>query len=160
MDVIADTNVVSTFGKIERLDLLEDLFPKSVLFISAAVASELARAEKEPKLSKIVRKKAKVIRSTKPEQKLTKDLLTKRNIGKAEAECIAIAKSRNMLLLTNDRIAVKEARSIGAYVMDLPSIIRELWKQNVLSKEDAESLITEIEKKDNMMFIKKDKIFD
>ncbi len=159
MDVIADTNIASTFGKIERFDLLEALFPNSTLFISISVDNEVARAEKERNLVRIIRKKAKVISPTKIERKIAESLLSKRNMGKAEAECIAIAKSRGMLLLTNDKIAVKEARKAGAYVMDLTGIIRELWKQRMISKEDAKSLINEIEKKDNIIFIDKDTIF-
>ncbi|MEK6887770.1 MAG: hypothetical protein AABX14_02375 [Candidatus Aenigmatarchaeota archaeon] len=158
MDVIMDTNIASTFGKIERFDLLEALFPDSTLFISSSVQSELS-AEKWLKLAKKVIKTAKTTGPTKPEAKLTEKLLSKRNMGKAEAECIAIAKSRGMLLLTNDKIAVKEARKAGADLMDLRAIVRHLWKQNVLSKEAAESLITEIEEKDNIIFVDKEKIF-
>ncbi len=159
MDVIIDTNIASTFGKIERFDLLETLFPNSTLFISGSVEAELGRAGKAQKFAKTAAEKTKVIVSTKKEIKFAEKLLSKRNMGKAEAECIAIAKSRGMLLLTNDKIAVKEARAAGADSMDLRAIVRQLWKQNVLSKEAAESLITEIEEKDNIIFVDKEKIF-
>lgn len=158
MDVIIDTNIASTFGKIERFGLLEALFPNSDLFISRGVEDELG-AEKWLKLAKKIMEATRTTSPTKPEAKLAEKLLSKRNMGKAEAECIAIAKSRGMLLLTNDQIAAKEARKAGADIMDLRAIIRELWKQNVLSKEAAESLIREIEEKDNIVFADKDMIF-
>lgn len=159
MDVIIDTNIASTFGKIERFDLLEMLFPNSTLFISGSVVTEIGRAGKAQKFAKTAAEKTKVIVSTKKEIKFAEKLLSKRSLGKAEAECIAIAKSRDMLLLTNDKIAVKEARAVGVDLMDLRAIIRELWKQDMLSKEDAKSLIVEIEEKDNIIFIDKEKIF-
>lgn len=154
-----DTNIASTFGKIARFDLLRKLFPNSTLFVSRRVEEELDKAESGKEFIKKIKKNVKVISPNKTEENYTEDLLSERSIGKAEAECIAIAKYRNMLLLTNDKIAVKEARTAGADVMDLRAVIRELWKENVLQKEDAEALITEIEEKDNIIFSGKENIF-
>ena len=41
--VIADTDILSTFGKIDRLDLLQHLFDS--VYIAPAVSRELMRAE-------------------------------------------------------------------------------------------------------------------
>lgn len=158
MDIIMDTNISSTFQKIDRFDLLQNLFPNSKLFISNSVEEELSKMENGQKFLKKIKKISRKIKMNKKEENYVKYLQSKRSIGKAEAECISITKFRKMLLLTNDKIAVKESREAGADVMDLRAIIRELWKQNVLSKENAEALINEIEEKDNIIFADKDKI--
>ena len=131
MDMILDTNIASTFGKIERFDLLGALFPNSKLFVSSSVEVELGRAEKWPALAKTIMKNVKAIKPVDHEKKLTEKLLSKRSIGKAEAECIAIAKSQGMLLLTNDKIAVKEARKAGADGMELRAIINQPLKPHI-----------------------------
>ncbi len=191
MDAILDTDIASTFGKIERFDLLKALFPNSILFISDSVEHELEREEKWRKVADNIKKKTKTAAPTKAEERSSETLLSKRRIGKAEAECIAIAKSRNMLLLTNDRIAIKEARKAGVDVMDLRAIwiipvirldiitefpymnsdfyitqsseftiVRELWKQNILTKKSAAGLVSEIESKDRIIFANKELIFE
>jgi len=160
MDAILDTDIASTFGKIERFDLLKALFPNSILFISDSVEHELDREEKWKKVADNIKKKTKTAAPTKAEERSAETLLSKRRIGKAEAECIAIAKSRNMLLLTNDRIAIKEARKAGVDVMDLRALTRELWKQNILAKKSAAGLVSEIESKDSIIFANKELIFE
>lgn len=44
MAVVFDTDVISTFGKIKRLDLLQKLFPRDKFFIPSSVYDELINA--------------------------------------------------------------------------------------------------------------------
>ncbi len=41
----------------------------------------------------------------------------------------------------------------------LPHLLKSLWKENILNKEDVKELITEIESKDNIVIADKDSIF-
>jgi len=41
----------------------------------------------------------------------------------------------------------------------LPHILKSLWKENILDKEDVEELITEMESSDNIVIVNKDSIF-
>lgn len=44
MNLVFDTDVLSTFGKIRRLDLLKELFPNAGFFIPPSVYNELFKA--------------------------------------------------------------------------------------------------------------------
>ncbi len=44
MSLVFDTDVLSTFGKIKRLDLLRGLFPNARFFIPPSVYNDLFKA--------------------------------------------------------------------------------------------------------------------
>jgi predicted nucleic acid-binding protein len=91
---IADTDILSTFGKVGRLDLLLLLFHK--VYIASAVYHELLRAEhffdRYPQL------------------------------GNGEIESFVLAQSHRLICLTNDRQAKAVARALGLSYLDLEGI--------------------------------------
>ncbi|MBI2583705.1 MAG: hypothetical protein HYW25_03500 [Candidatus Aenigmarchaeota archaeon] len=160
-DVIIDADIASTFGKIGKFDLLRKLFPDSRTFVSAAVGEELSNAkERGYGFVDEVLRSTDVIAPTQKEEEEVVRLLLHRTLGKGEAESIVIAKARQMFLLTNDRIAVREAIKENIDVMDLPSVIRQLWRHRVVSKQSARDMTSEIEEKDNIIFSDKEAIFE
>jgi hypothetical protein len=56
------------------------------------------------------------------------------------------------LLLSNDRTVRGEASSRGIDAMNLPQMLRGLWRTGVMKKEDVAKLAEEIERKDNVVF--------
>lgn len=161
MDVIIDADIASTFGRLEKLYLLQKLFPKSKLYICSAVQNDLLRGrERGYDFIDVIFEHLNVMKPTESEVKETENLLSERSIGKGEAESIIIAKSRNMLFLTNDKIATNAAKYMDVTSMNLPMIVRQFWKNNILTKDKCHKLISEIEEKDNIIFVNKDNIFE
>lgn len=84
MKVVADTDIISTFARIQRLDTLDELFDEVIVPLS--VKSELAKGQINakplaPTLAKL----------SKNEVKSLKAMDTR--LGRGEKECIAIAKT-------------------------------------------------------------------
>ena len=77
-----------------------------------------------------------------------------------ERETIAVARSRGYTILTNET-HVKNwcERSMIAY-LDLPRILRALWRTNLLTKEQARRLVEQIEIKDRVVFKNQEAIFE
>ena len=160
MDVIMDADIANIFGKIDKIDLLKELFPKSRLFVCAAVRNELERA----KLSGYtfvdnVLRHTTITEPTEKEAKMTQKIFSKRTIGKGETESIAIANNRKMLLLTNDRIAEKEAAKTGVETMNIAMLLRQLWKNSVISQEFVKTIISDMEEKCRIKIVNAEEIF-
>lgn len=95
MKVVADTDVLSTFARIHRLDILKKLFEQVI--ISQGVLSELKRGEIE-----ITNVNVHIVKLTKEE---LKDLRkTDVRLGRGERECFVIAKNRGFPLATNEKV--------------------------------------------------------
>ena len=161
MDVILDADIASTFGKTERFHLFKKLFYNSDIFVTEAVKNEIIKSQEYGhSFAKYVLENVKEIKPSQSESDSCKTIMTKKSVGLGEAESLAIAKKRKLLFLTNDKTALKEARNHGVTALDLSMIIRQLWKQKILTKKSAASLISEIESKDNIRFVDKEIIFE
>ena len=159
MDVVVDTDILSTFLKVRRPDLIPKLFPKSKFFFCPAVVSEIQRAA-EYGVASATRYELSAIKLTGAEKTIAKEIGRRPALGRADCECLAVAQFRNSLLLSNDRIVRGEASSRGIDVMSLPQVLRELWRMGVVKKEEAIKLADEIERKDNVVFKDKRSIFE
>ncbi len=162
MDLIADTDILSTFGKINSLQLLQKLFPNSKIYISSGNEAELLEAKKLgytfiTRVMKFVYAKLSLSENEKIEFKKVKE--NKKTLSSADVESLVLAKSRSLVILTNDINMQKEAAKQGVPYFNLPMILRELWKQKIITKEDAGKLISQIEKEDNIVIVNKDTIF-
>jgi len=85
MRTVADTDVLSTFARIHRLDILKKLFEQ--IIITPSVKSELNKGKIEiralnPIIARLTREELKELRKT--------DI----RLDKGERECIVVAKSR------------------------------------------------------------------
>ena len=58
---------------------------------------------------------------------------------------------RKSLLLTNDQHAQKEASAHHIEYLDLPLVLRELWKTRIMKREQVLELVAEIRDKDNIV---------
>jgi predicted nucleic acid-binding protein len=86
---------------------------------------------------------------------LVRNLREGKRLGFADAECIAVAKYRNCLLLTNDHVVETQANSISVACINLPLLLRELWKSKVMSRDQVVGLIGQIERNDRMVIMNK-----
>lgn len=150
MDVVIDTDVLSTFVKIGKTGLLHKLFPKSRILFCPAVHSEISRAVRLGIVDSMPATFSR-IELTLPEKRLAKEIAGRTALGAADIECLSVAKSRDCLVLSNDRQVANEALSLGVDRLTLPLLLRELWKTGVLSKNEVTKLIDEIERKDRIV---------
>lgn len=150
MDIVIDTDVLSTFCKIDRLQLLPRLFRKSTIIVPPSVYKEIKQAVQGGKLH--YSPPPRFSRATlKPsERKLAREIWNRKRLGLGDCECIAIAHNRKCILLTNDGQAQREADSFSIDYMNLPLILRELWITRLSSKDQILELATEIENKDSI----------
>jgi predicted nucleic acid-binding protein len=82
------------------------------------------------------------------------------SFDEGERETIAVAKSRDYEILTNERLVKNWCRQAGFTYWDLPGILRALWRTNLLTKEQVRRLIMQIEEKDRIVFKDQQQIFE
>lgn len=151
MDVVIDTDVLSTFAKINKLELLLRLFPKSTILLTPNVEREIKKGAKMGIVSYTRPRRFSRIKLDLSEKRLVREIRGRRRLGFGDAECIAVAKHRNCLLVTNDHEVETEADSLSVNHINLPLLLRELWRRKVVQKHQVVELINEIEKKDRIV---------
>lgn len=152
--IILDTNIVSTFLKIDELSLLQSLFPNHVLAITTGVREELQAAEFNTGPFAMV--------------KLTRDENDRKEIlartygflGKGELECIAFGLSRSIPMLTNDHRAKNAALEQGITCFDLPEILRAMIFKGTIDLVRLQQIVHAIESKDNIIFKNVERLYE
>ncbi len=108
MNLVFDTDILSTFGKIRRLDLLRVLFPNARFFIPPSVYNELFKARDcgydfvdyvmESGILEVIplnKEELEFLRKIREERK---------SLGSGELEGISICKHRDCILVTNANV--------------------------------------------------------
>lgn len=159
--ILVDTNILSTFAKADRLDLLEKLFGE--IHISPNVFDEVKRADElgYPHAKKILKwiKKDKILISCikEDEVELLEDIPT--SFGRGERDCMAVALKRDALIVTNERKVLNYCKKNDIDHVRLNTILRKLWKDDIIRKKDVRDLIQKIEENDNLIVTDKESIF-
>jgi len=164
MIFVFDTDVVSTFGKLRRLELLQDLFAGSKFLITPAGYDELLRArERGYDFIEYIfeRRMFEVARLTGEESASLEALEEERSSqGLAELEGIAICKHRGSIFVTNDRGAKKICDAHAVRFIDLSMILTYLLVKELLTGHELRQLIEELERTDRVVIKDKDDIFE
>ncbi len=156
MSIVFDTNILSTFAKINKLELLVKLFNKQELLIPESVFRELQDSKQEFTQIILDNKNFKRINSTREEKNLL--LIIKTSLGVGEKECLTICKNRNHVFITNDEIAIKEAEKQEIEWLNLEIILTALKQENIINEQELNEIIKEIETKDRVKIRNKDKL--
>jgi predicted nucleic acid-binding protein len=146
--VIADTDILSTFGKVDRLDLLRQLF--QTIYVAPAVYRELLQAERMG-VSWVdrVAPAVTILPLTTDESKAVARLVRQYpQLGSGEVESFVLAQGHRLLCLTNDRQAKAIAHRLGLSYLDLEEILRALKTKTILTTEALAALIDQIEQED------------
>lgn len=151
MDVVVDTDILSTFAKVNKLRLLPKLFSKSRVLICPSVNMEIKRGVELGLLRYSPPRHFVAINLGTSEKAMAREFREASNLGPGDAECLAVARNRNCLLLTNDRQAKKAADSLSIDHLSLALLLRELWRSHVMPKSRVAKLIDEVETKDNVI---------
>ena len=158
MAFVIDADVLSTFAKIKRLNLLAKAFGKSELLICPAVLSDLEHSKSQLVREVAASKLFNHVSLSKQEDNLIEKIYSRKNLGMGETECIAVCKARDVVLVTNDRKAIDLAEELGVNIVDLETILYSL--KDLTDKNQLRQIIADIESKDKVIIVNKDKIFE
>ena len=131
---LSDTTVLSNFAHIERPDLLQALF--SPLLAPPSVLEELMQGERRRLIPKCSWDWVEVVVPTAPEEALAREL--RRSLGPGEADGLAVARSRNLIILTDDLDARRAAESFGLNLSGTLGCLRDLVRRSILSVSAAD----------------------
>jgi hypothetical protein len=73
-------------------------------------------------------------------------------LGAGERQSLAIAKAREGILLTNESRVAHCCRQHRISCARLPDILRALWVEGIATKQEAQTIIQELQIKDRMQF--------
>ena len=154
--VLSDTNILSTFAKIQELPLLIRVFGGEGIGVVPAVYEELQTGVRKGyvalgTVAELIRQGQIGLVVPSAEEIREKGALPS-SFDEGERETIAISASRAYKILTNERLVKNWCKRIGIRYWDLPGILRAFWRMNFLTKEQARNLITQIEENDRVVF--------
>lgn len=157
---IADTDILSTFGKIGRIDLLRLLFQK--IHVAPAVYRELLRAEQVGFIwAADVKQGIELLPLTESENREVGQLFTLYpQLGSGEVESFVLARAHHLLCLTNDRRAKEVGKELGLAYLDLEEILWALKARRILTIEALAQLIEQVEEKDHTQIKAKGQILN
>ena len=146
--VIADTDILSTFGKIGRLDLLQLLFDQ--VYIAPAVSRELGRATQLGfTWVASVQRTVLLLPLTANESGAVEHLTSLYpQLGSGEIESFVLAQTHHLACLTNDRQAKVVAQALGLSYLDLEDLLRAIKTRKLLTTAALTALIAQIEEHD------------
>jgi len=154
--ILLDTNILSTFAKIDDVEFLFELTKRDVLFISTSVMHELEDAlavgldfvTSVMQLIDIGR--ISILSMDYDESKWSMALPP--SFGKGERDTLAVCNSRNGIIFTNERKVANYCKRQSIAFMDLPMILRHSWKNNTRTKDEVKRMIQTIEENDRILF--------
>lgn len=146
--IIFDTDILSIFAKINRLELIKKLF--KTIHITPMIREEItAPLEYGYDFPNDVLNNSSVIIPTLEELGLYNKF--KVRLGKGEAEAISIAIRRKLLFATNDRVAQKVAKENGVDIISLQAILKASLKRQFLTLNEFNEIINNIRSRDNLI---------
>jgi predicted nucleic acid-binding protein len=136
-EVLVDTTVLNNFAQILRPDLLQLAF--SDLRTTGQVREELDEGERLGIVPRCDWSCLEILPLA-PEERALADELGRR-VDAGEAECLALAKLRGWLFLTDDRTARKVAQGLGVKISGTLGSLERLVSRTILSLDEADRLL-------------------
>lgn len=143
-----DSDILSTFVKVSGIKCLKALFQE--INISQSIYEELARAKRAgyPYLDDILTEIEIALLSDDEFKDFRNLLENEKDLHEGECQLIALCKSRNGILITNDKAVKKYCKMNNIDFLDLEDILRALKLKKILAHEELRKLMEDIEKKD------------
>lgn len=134
---VLDNTVLSNFAHVQQPRLLEQAFDSLVSV--PAVMEELTIGQQKGRIPKVDWSWLTIVELTTSEKMLSQDI--GQTLGRGEAECIAVAQSRMLFVLSDDRDARRITQSKGIVVTGTLGALMNLVRQDILSLPDADELL-------------------
>jgi len=153
---LADTNILSTFAKIDQLALLLRLFGNQRVGVVPAVYVEFqvgvhkGYTDLQAVVKLIQQGRIDLVAPT--AQEIFQGDVLPASFDAGERETLAVAKTRGYTILTNETQIRNWYQREQIEYWDLPGLLRALWRTNLASREQVRSLIDQIEAKDRIVF--------
>jgi predicted nucleic acid-binding protein len=163
---VIDTCVLSSLAKIDRLDLLRKSFEN--IIITPSVVNEIEEVG-EAKFVKRIKealyfekieegKFIFVVSLSQKELQYAHKLKGKYGLSIADSECIAVAKMRKMLLLSDDKYLGKMAINEEVeHVYDLLTFLEACIVKGIIQKEELIEIVSLLKKRDFYVFSEDDR---
>lgn len=162
--ILLDTNIISTFSKIGKFELLYDVFNKEILYLSPNVFEELKRAKDKGYsfvdriFELILKKKLQIISLNQTE--MLKTIKIPNSLAAGEKDSIVLCKERDGIFVTNEKKVINYCKKEQINYFDLRDILKAMHEFMNYPKEKIISLIDEIERRDNIVIKGKEEIFN
>lgn len=161
--MLIDTDVLSTFAKVDRLDLLFKVFNRPELIVSEGVWREVKRGEERgfaftQAILKLVEEgKLRILCIESEDLPFGMGLPTSLSLGELDSMCLC--KRLGLPLISNERRVKHHCEQNGILCINLNAILRSLWRLGIINKDQVKALMKEMEDKDRMTFKAVDEIF-
>ena len=163
---VIDTCVLSSLAKIDRLDLLRKSFEN--LIITPSVVNEIEEVGEAKFVNRIKEafyfekieeeKFIFVVSLSQKELQYAHKLKSEYGLSIADSECIAVAKMRKMLLLSDDKYLGKMAINEEVeHVFDLLTFLEACIVKAIIQKEELVEIVSLLKKRDFYEFSEDDK---
>lgn len=136
-----DTNVLSNFANVQRGDLLQALLRNDAA-TTPAVVNELQQGETMGRIPVCDWSWLTIVSLSDEEEKVTTKF--RQQVGAGEAECIAVAITRQGIFCSDDFAARRLARHDGVSVSGTVGVLVALVEEKLLPAEEAEFLLQEM----------------
>ena len=158
MNCIADTDILSAFGKAEGVDCLARLF--DAMYITPSVFAEMSVASRMgfAFVDEITGRVHQLVLAETETREISELRHRHPSLGNGEIESIVVAKQRSWICLTNDRQAKRLCERMDVVYLDLEELLRALYLKHILSRAQLEDLIQRIEQRDRMVIKARDEI--
>jgi predicted nucleic acid-binding protein len=153
--VVSDTNILSSLAAGDALPALLHLFRRSTFCIPPGVRDELqaglakGRPYLEPIFGAIATQRIVVIALSGDEEQALRTYPQRLNLG--ERQAIALAQTRNAIVLSNDRRALRYCQQQNIRVVNLTGILRLLWRRQVMSQNEVQTTLAKMEQVENLV---------
>lgn len=141
--IVSDTDFLSSFAKIEEVNLIFGVFNTKEIVVGGSVYDELKESPMFDLLLPYFSSK---------ENKITVKKISAKNLpehlGPGERESITLAKENKAKLLMNDKVAGKYAEKIGVKVIDIPAFLFHCKKKKILDTSQLKTMISKLKAKD------------
>jgi len=151
LKTLTDTTVLSNSAAVGRLDLLQQLFGR--IFISNEVFEEVADGRDEgydfyaavdEQIYPFNRQGWIELVSMAGDEELRYYHSLPRRLGKGEASCLAIARHRGWIFLSDDRLARETARTWQIALSGTLGVLVQAVKRGLLAAEAGDQLLQEM----------------
>jgi len=156
MIIVCDTDFLSSFLKIERLELVKDLFKEENLYLPVAVLGEIANTDLiTDLLNKNWIKVKKVSDDDLKKMESDKEFA---GLGSGEKECLVLCKQfRESVLLISDNKARKIANKNKMAVLNIPAFLLACKGKGILDRGNIATIIRDLKEKDYYEFSEEEK---
>lgn len=152
LNIVIDTDFLSSFLKIGRLRLIKDFFNVDCVSIPLAVFTEIGKTDLVDKLIETDWIKIKTVKN------LNYANLNSNNfdaLGAGEQECMMLCKdSQRHILLINDKKARQVATSGGMSVLNVFAFLLACKRSKFIDNDEIFRIIDDLKKKDYFEFSK------